>query len=111
MVRVGDQHFGRAYELFRVGIEQFAVADHFELDPIGFQRLTGEFGGEHRVLCRLAAGGIGQELDVLRDEVDQAFVLAGETDAPDRGRHHLGSAGANGVEHKLAVGIAGGAEE
>src|SRR5262249_18478878 len=59
----------------------------------------------------LATGSIGQKIDVLRDEVDQAFLFAGETDAPDRGRHHLGPAGGNGVEHELAVGIASGAEE
>ena len=50
-------------------------------------------------------------MDVLGNEIDETFLLAGEADAPDRGCYHLGAARANGVEHELAVGIAGGAEE
>src|SRR5262249_52537770 len=63
------------------------------------------------ILGGLAARGIGQEMDVLGNEIDQAFVLAGETDAPDRRRHHVGAAGGDRIEHQLAVWIAGGAEE
>jgi predicted metal-dependent phosphoesterase TrpH len=94
-----------------VGIEQLAVADHFELDPVGLERLARELGGQHRVLRGLATCGIGQEVNVLWDEIDQAFVLTREADAPDGGRHHLGCARGNGVKHELAVGIPGGAEE
>ncbi len=106
-----DQRLGRAHELLGVGIEQLAVADHLELDPVGLQRLARELGGEHRVLGGLAARGVGQEMDVLGDQIDQAFILAGEADAPDRGRHHLGAAGGDRIEHELAVRIAGGAEK
>ena len=42
---------------------------------------------------------------MLRDDIDQAFVLAGEADAPDRSRHHLDPARSNGVEHEHAVRI------
>ena len=60
------QRLGGAHELLGVGIEQLAVADHFELDPVGLERLARELGGEHGVLRGLAAGGIGQEMDAAR---------------------------------------------
>src|SRR5207342_2919881 len=91
--------------------EQFAVADHFELDPVGLQRLARELGGEHRILRGLAAGSVGQKMHMLRNDIDQALVFAGEADAPDRGRNHLGPARGDGVEHELAVWIAGRPEE
>ena len=37
--------------------------------------------------------------------------LAGEADAPDRSRHHLGPARSDGVEHERAVRITGGAKK
>ena len=51
-------------ELLGVRIEQLAVADHFELDPVGLERLAREFGGEHRILRGLAARRVGQEMHV-----------------------------------------------
>src|SRR4030088_1342162 len=50
-------------------------------------------------------------MHVLRNDIDQALVLAGEADAPDRSRHHLGPARIDGVEHELAVRIAGSSEK
>ena len=44
-----------------VGIEQLAVADHLELDPVGLERLARQLGGEYRVLGGLAARRVGQE--------------------------------------------------
>ena len=99
------------HEFLGVRIEQLAVADDLELDPVGLERFARQLGGEHGILGGLAAGGVGQEMDVLGNKIDQAFVVAGEADAPDRGRHHLGAARRDRVEHQLAVGIAGGAEE
>src|SRR6266540_1913586 len=54
-----NQHFCCAHELLGIGIEQLAVADHFELDPVRLERFAREFGGENRVRRRLAAGGVG----------------------------------------------------
>ena len=100
-----------AHEFFHVGIEQFAVADHFELDPVGVERLARQFRSEHSVLRRLAAGRVGQKLHAAGQEVDHALVIAGKTDAADRGGDHLAAARRDGVEHDLAIGIAGAAEK
>src|SRR5712671_4277164 len=50
-------------------------------------------------------------MHVFRNDIDQALVFTGEADAPDRGRHHLGPTRGDGVEHELAVWIAGRPEE
>ena len=71
---LGDQRLGTAHELLGVGIKQLSVADHFEFDPVGFERLARELGGQHRVFRGLTARRIWKETDVLRDEIDQAFV-------------------------------------
>src|SRR5262249_13070952 len=68
-------------------------------------------GGEDRILGGLAARGVGQEMDVLGDEIDQALVVARKTDATDRCSRHLAAARCQRIEHQLAVGIARGAEE
>ena len=54
---------------------------------------------------------LGRKCARPAEQVDQALVLAGEADAADRGGHHLGPAGRDRIQHHLAVGIAGGAEE
>ena len=102
---------GRPHELFDVGIEQLAIADDLELDPVGVERLARQLGGEHGVLGRLAARGVGQEVHLAAEEIDQALVVAGEADAADRGGDHLRAARGDRVEHHLTVGIAGRAEE
>src|SRR6185295_12812568 len=50
-------------------------------------------------------------MHVFRNNIDQALVLAGETDAPDRSRHHLRTTRRDRVDHELAVRIAGGPEK
>src|SRR5262249_45062109 len=105
------QRLGGANELLGVGIEELAVADHLDLDPVRFQRLARELGREDRVLRGLAARRVGQEMDVLGDEIDQALVIARKADPSDRGGRHLAAARLERIEHQLAVGITGGAEE
>jgi hypothetical protein len=108
---LGDQRLGCAHQLFDVGIEELAIADHLELDPVGLQRFTRQMRGQHRVLGGLAACGIGQEMHSAGEQIDDALVVAGKADPTDRRRHHLGAARGHGVEHELAVGIARGAEK
>ena len=61
-----DQRLGGDDQLLGVGIEQFAVADHLDLDPVGVERFARELGGEDGVLGGLAAGGVGQEMRTAR---------------------------------------------
>src|SRR6516165_3681926 len=105
------ERLGSTHEFFGVWIEQFAVANDFELNPAGAKGLASECGGEHSILRCLAAGGIGQELDVLGNEIEQALVIACEADAPNRGRDHFRTACGERVEHHLPIRIAGSAKE
>src|SRR4029077_6110871 len=47
----------------------------------------------------------------VAEQVDQAFIVAGKTDAADGGRHHRCAACFDRVEHDLAVRVAGGTKE
>ena len=68
-----------------------------EFQPGSPERLTGEFGGEDRLLGRAHAGGVRQDEVLLRVERgEDAVVLGAEAHALDRHRHHLG---AGSVEH------------
>ena len=46
------QRFRRLDQFVGVGIEQLAIADHLDLDPVGAERLARQLGGEDRVLAR-----------------------------------------------------------
>ena len=58
---LAHQFVGGMHELLDIGVERLAVADQFELDPVGLQRLARQFGGQDRVARGDAAGGVGQQ--------------------------------------------------
>src|SRR5215467_7180476 len=96
---IRDQRLCRADELLRVGIEQLAVADHLDLDPVRFQRLARKLGGEDRVLRGLATCRVGQEMDLLGNEIDEALVVTGKADPSDRSGRHFAAAGSERIKH------------
>src|SRR5262249_45003852 len=106
-----NQRLGGPNELRGIGIEQLAIADHLDLQPVRLQSHARELGGEDRILSGLAARGVGQEMDVLGDQVDEALVVTSKADAADRGSRHLAAARLERLEHHLAVGITRGAEK
>ncbi len=58
-----------------VRIEGLAVADHFELDPVGLQRLTGKFSGQDGIVRGLATGSIRQKAIVF-EQADRVRAMA-----------------------------------
>ena len=62
-----DEVTCRLDELGHVGVKRLAVADHFQLEPLRIERLTGKFSGPDRVARRFASCRIGQEA-VIREQ-------------------------------------------
>ncbi len=54
------ERLGGTHEFFGVRVEQLAVANDFQLNPVSVERLTCEFGGEYGILRSMTAGGVGQ---------------------------------------------------
>jgi hypothetical protein len=97
---------GRLQELLDVRVERLALANHFELDPIGLERLPGQLGGQHGIACGRAARCVGQKSVTLAEQIDQALRVAREVDAADRGGHQLSAARLDRIQQDLLVGIA-----
>ena len=87
VVRVGQhgealvhQLLGRLEQLGRVGQQRAVVADHLELDPVGLERLARQLRGRDGLARRVAAGGVGQQLDAgLVEHLDDRAAGAGST--------------------------------
>src|SRR6516164_5411256 len=105
------ERLGSTHELFGVRVEQLAVANDFKLNPVGAKGLACELGGEHSIPRSLAACGVGQELNVLGNEIEQALVIAREADTPNRSRDHFRTACGERIEHHLPIRIPGSAKK
>ena len=99
------QRLGGAQQFLDIRVEQFAVADHLELDPVGLERLAGELRREDRILRGVAAGRVRQQMHPAFEQLAEALVVARETDAAHRRGCHLSAARRERIEHHLAVGI------
>ena len=108
---VGHELLGRQQQLGRVGQQRALVADDLELDPVGLERLAGQLRGEHGVAGRVAAGGVGQQLDAaVLEHVDERAARR-RVDAPQGDGDELGTRGADGLGQRLQAREAAGAED
>ncbi len=88
------------------GIYELQVLDSYGLADLTMRRLAAELGGQHRVLHRHAAGGVGQQRVALVEQIDQAFGIGFEADAADGDGDQRRLRRRERVEQHLLVGIA-----
>jgi hypothetical protein len=65
-------------------------------------------GGQHRISCGRAASRVRQEPVTLAEQIDQAFGVAREVDAADRGGYKLRAARLERIQQHLLVRVARG---
>jgi hypothetical protein len=89
------------------GNRVFAVADHLELDPVPAAQLARQPGGAHRLVGRVAAGGVGQQQVALLVDLIEQIVLAAlvEVHPPQRHGHHLGAGDLERAQHGRRVAV------
>ncbi len=96
-----DELLGRPERLLAVRKEVPRVRDHLELDPVREAACTCETSDAHGLVCSLAAGGVRQQHDALREPVRDRLPHVVEVDSPDRDRHELAARRDDGVAHGL----------
>jgi len=71
-----NQFLGRLQEFGDIRKQGLFIPDHLELDPVGAQSLSGKMRREHRLLGRVAARRVRQDLILLSiDQVERAFLI------------------------------------
>ena len=117
--RVGEHREAVTRELVRcvdgrerVGLQRVVVADHFELDPRGAENLARHLRQRDRLLCAVAAGGVGQDPAAERADALPKAVAAAVLglQAAQAHRQHLRAACAHRVGQALQRWVLGGAE-
>ena len=107
MKTIGDQLAASRHGLDGVREQGFAVAKHFQLDPIGSRvsqrtkNLTSKLGGANRINGRVASGGVGQQGVTIQIQKIQN-VLAGpvvQTFPPHRYGHAVTSRRIQRITH------------
>ncbi len=94
-----------------IGKQGLVVADDFELDPIGVQRLTCQLRRKHSVASCVAAGSVGQDVVAPTQEIKNTLAARVEANTAHSNGHDLRTTGLDGVQHHLLVWVAGGANE
>ena len=94
-----------------VGIEQFAVADHFELDPVGPSASRASSAVSTASLAVWQPAVLGRKWTRPASRSSRLSSSPARLMRRIEAVDHLGAARRHRVEHHLPVGIAGGAEE
>jgi hypothetical protein len=108
-----DERAGGGEQALGVGVQRLLVPDHLQLDPVAEAGLAPEAGGPHRLVGRVARGGVGQDEEPLRvDVVEEVLGAAGlQVHAADGHRHHLGPGRLVSVLHDLEARVLAGADD
>jgi hypothetical protein len=108
-----DENFGSLQGLDGVGQKVAGIGMDFEFDPVWHASGDGETGEAHSFLGVHGAASVGEQQDVVGDEVEDVrkrIVLTGEISAAEGDGDDLGARGDDGVAHEVTGGELAGAE-